>query len=184
MDEFLSLFLDQVPSLYRTPPGDSMATSSAPPLLAGPGLRNRDPLSNLPFIPAKVDFGVSRRSRSQRGLGSEARRAANRSIAATRAMWEGSFKEHLLPTGEVHDSSWEQSGPLQRKVVEKIFWVHWNLWQKTNRPQGEDAFMRVVKTAPQAYGGGPHLEVGLSRGSLCPAVVEDMSVPPPGVPII
>ena len=99
-------------------------------------------------------------------------------------MWEGTFRGATLTQAEIHDSSWAESGPLQRKIVENIFRTQLGLQRNGDGPHGEDAFARVVKTAPELYGSGPNPEAGLARGALCPAVVEEMSVPPPGGEII
>ena len=60
--------------------------------------------------------------------------ATNRTVAASRAMWEGSFKDTDLQCSERWDSSWEKSGPLQRRVVENIFKVQLKLCASDGMP--------------------------------------------------
>ena len=65
--------------------------------------------------------------------------------------------------------------------MQRIFATQVKFLQSAQLPMGEDAFWRVVKAPPSSYIGEAATTGGpLPRGALCPAVVNEMSVPPAG----
>ena len=100
--------------------------------------RERDPLAELPFMPAMAAMYFLNRSGSQEHAKiSQARRAANRLIKVIRACWSGDFSQGPFLCGEswsstrthAKDSSsseWDSATSLQRRICRKFFWPIWS----------------------------------------------------------
>ena len=102
-------------------------------------------------------------------------------------MWSGSLHGACLVPGERWDTSWDESTPLQRRIVRGIMKsIRENLLKGDVgecASRDEDAFRRIVKTSASSYG-GIEAEAGTDcfpRGAVCPLVPSELSVPPAGV---
>lgn len=73
---------------------------------------------------------------------------------------------------------------MQRGIVSGIMRSYIDTDLGDEAARGEDAFRRSTKTSSDPYTGpGGEAKGGscLARGSVCPLVLDELSVPPPGV---
>ena len=145
--------------------------------------RVRDSMATLPFLPAMHELGRDgQRSAEWRAGEKQARLLTNRAVAAIRSCWDGDFHGDFS-LKEYWDNSWRLAGPQSRLIVENIHLQFRAFQQPEGTPQGEDAFRRVMLGIP-GYGcslSTTDSQAGeLPRGAMCPAVVDEMAIPPPG----
>ena len=106
-------------------------------------------MQHLPALPRRwVPAGFADVSR---GALAVARKAANRTIHAVRAMWEGSFDGAELKLVEGPESMWEDSSPLQRDIALGVLERHLVFGQAGAALRGEDAFRSVIKSSSGVY---------------------------------
>jgi len=114
-----------------------------------------------------------------------ARDLTNRSVQSSNAMWEGGVSCQPLRHAS-EGASWKDAGPLQRRVVKHFFDIHLSDVRAGRRlceGKREQAFFHVTKSENHIYNGGPdeHNLDTLPKGAICPLVVNELSIPPPGV---
>ena len=130
-----------------------------------------------------MDMGLSAAYRP-RCAARDARRRTNSAIAALNGLWRGSLTDVDLLPRERRDSSWESATPMQRRIVGGIMRSYIDNDLGDEAARGEDAFRRATKTFSDPYtgpGGEAEGSSCLARGSVCPLVLDELSMPPPGV---
>ena len=145
--------------------------------------RERDVVASLPRVPRGLRARGATEGKDQESFDLRVRLRFNRAVGVLRGLWKGRLDlAEVSGEGPTPTAEWGQASPSQRRIVRELAM---ELADQEHNPCGlsdVECFSKITGGATQAY---PEVvktpsgvNKGLDRGAMCPAVAEQVSVPP------